>query len=297
MVFNCSRRRFHFAMKPNQRKKGSSNCRKNKGRGSGARCQPAAAVSTSASSVRGAGGRPDVAAAAAAATAAALTPAVPVAAACGADDRGSPEVLKSKMEFSSSFRFPFEMNMLMYSHPALKNVILGGINSIQREAQLRGIPLLEKDGFLIDYDRYNFVMWYITTLSREEYTWKDHLIKNTIQSSLYHVAVKVLRHRFGPALKRLKSKFLSGVAAGDVDPLLESDQSAELSHIERFWLFPYILLSQSDDEHCAYREKLTNPATPEVMEKIYDDYMCYNADLDGVLSECFLSAFDEEVDG
>lgn len=212
------------------------------------------------------------------------------------DEGNSPEALKKKMEFSSTFRFPPGMSATMHFDPILRNTFLGGINSIQREAHLRGVPLLEKDGFLIGCDRCNFIVWHTTTLPREKFSWKDHLVKNVIQSSLYHVAVKVLQHQFDPTLKSLREKFVASVESGDVTPLLGPDQNMKLSHVERFWLLPYILLSQSDDEHSKYREKLIDPAEPEMMEKAYNDYMRYNTHLDAIIPECFHPLPDEESD-
>lgn len=104
--------------------------------------------------------------------------------------------------------------------PVLRNTFLGGINSIQREAHLRGVPLLEKDGFLVDHCRCNFIVRHITTLPGDKFSWKDHLVKNVIQSSLHHITVKVLQHQFDTSLKSLRAKFLCSVAIGDVTPLL-----------------------------------------------------------------------------
>lgn len=61
----------------------------------------------------------------------------------------------------------------------------------------------------------------------------------------------------------------------------------KLSHIERFWLLPYIPLSQSDDEHDNYIDKLIDPAEPEMMEKAYDDYMRCKTHLDAIVPKCF----------
>lgn len=129
-------------------------------------------------------------------------------------------------------------------------------------------------------------MWCIATPAREKHTWKDHLVQNTIQSTLCHTAVKVSQEDFDKRLVSLRSKFLDSLLTGDTDPLL-GDNNPKLPHAKRFWLLPCIMLSLADAEHAHHRDSIADPAESEMMQQACEAHTQCNTHLDAVIPESF----------